>query len=164
MMAMRIKSLVTCGKHNRPLLSLVDREHGHWQLTLWLPGNEADRLGRVLGLAGHRCVAVFDLVQTLLRELDARVSGIVLDTDHDGVGAMLRLDRAGTELLVPCHPADGLALAELAGAPIHATLSTMQHARLISAEAREDLPGWLERVRPDDFRAASSGPGRDIGE
>jgi bifunctional DNase/RNase len=129
-----------------------------------LPGNEADRLARVLGLTGHRCVAVFDLVRTLLRELDARVSAIVLDADHEDVGAMLHLDRAGTELLVPCHPADGLALAELTGAPIHATPATMQHARLVTAEPREDVPAWLERVRPDDFRAKSRGPGRDLVE
>jgi bifunctional DNase/RNase len=164
MMAMRIKSLVMCSKHKRPLLSLVDREGGQWQLTLWLPGNEADRLARVLGLTGHRCVAVFDLVQTLLRELDARVSAVVLDADHEGVGAMLRLDRAGTELVVPYHPADGLALAELTGAPIHATPATMQHARLVSAEPRADLNAWLERVRPGDFGTKSSGPSRDIGE
>jgi bifunctional DNase/RNase len=164
MMAMRIKSLVMCPKHNRPLLSLVDRERGQWQLTLWLPGNEADRLARALGLAGHRCVAVFDLVQTLLRELDARVSAIVLDADHEGVGAMLHLDRAGTEILVPCHPADGLALAELTGSPIHATPATMQHARLLAPEPHEDVPAWLERVRPDDFQDKSSGPGRDLGE
>src|SRR5688572_25327993 len=117
MMAMRIKSFVMCPEHNRPLLSLVDRERGQWQLTLWLPANEADRLARVLGLAGHRCVAVFDLVRALLRELEARVSAVVLNADHEGVGALLRLDRAGSELLLPCHPADGLALAELTGVP-----------------------------------------------
>lgn len=153
MMPMRIRSLVTCPAHNRPLLTLVDADHGQWQLTLWLPGNEAERLGRVLGLTGHRCVAVFDLVQALLREFEGRLLAVVLDADAEGVGALLRLDRTGTEVLVPCHPADALALAERIGAPIYATPATLRYARPTSTEAGGAVARWLERVRPDDFEA-----------
>jgi hypothetical protein len=35
MTPMRIRSLVTCA-HDRPLLTLVDRDRGQWHLALWL--------------------------------------------------------------------------------------------------------------------------------
>ncbi len=154
MIAMKIRSLVRCAAHDRPLLTLVDRDGGQWHLALWLPANEAERLARVLGLTGPRCVAVFDLVQTLIEQLDGRVLAAELDADERGVGAVLRLQRGGgQELVIPCHPGDAVALAERAGAPILATPATLRYARPVGPEAGGDLAAWLARVRPEDFEA-----------
>ncbi|HXH84741.1 MAG TPA: bifunctional nuclease domain-containing protein, partial [Candidatus Tectomicrobia bacterium] len=96
-------------------------EHAEWQLALWLPDNEAERLARALGLAGHGCVGIFDLVEALLEKLGCRVTAAVLDTAAGAVVAALRVGDGTSESAIACHPADAIALATRAGAPIYAT-------------------------------------------
>lgn len=156
MIPIRVQMLVRCTRHNRPLLVLAGEEGGDRRLGLWLPDNEAERLARTLGLTGHRCVAIFDLVDALLEKLDGRLCGAVLDATAKGVVAFLRLNGAGTESTIPCHPADAVALATRAGVPIYATPDTLHHVRRDGVEHFDGgVAGWLARVRPDDFEPPS---------
>jgi bifunctional DNase/RNase len=62
------------------------------------------------------------------------------------------LAREGREMLLPCHPADALALAVRAGKPIIAHDSALAHARSTGTPApRASLRNWLDQVRPADF-------------
>lgn len=62
------------------------------------------------------------------------------------------VEREGAELLLPCHPADALALAVRARAPIMAQDSALALARPGPPPPPEDdVQGWLDRVRPGDF-------------
>lgn len=54
------------------------------------------------------------------------------------------IERDGLELLIPCHPADAVALAVRAGKPIMAQDSALAHAL-------DAVQAWLDRVRPADF-------------
>ena len=75
-----------------------------------------------------------------------------LEGDERGISAGLVLDRNGGELLIPCHPADALALAVRAHAPIVAEDSALAHARAAGASPTSDaMRDWLDRVRPADF-------------
>jgi len=158
MITMRVHDLATCPRHNRPVLTLVDRDTGRWHLTFWLPPNEAERLALVLGLTGHQCVAVFDLVLALLTRFERRVLGAVLDAGDEGVSATLRVGHVSGEVEVACHPADALALAEHAKAPIQATARTLRYARLVPATPDDAEGAWLASLRPDDFRAPGTSP------
>src|SRR5688500_12158235 len=128
---MRVRDLVTCPRHGRPLLTLVDATSERWQVTLWLSVNEADRLARVLGVVPHRCVAIFDLVDSLLASFDGRVASVLLDADDNGIGAMLTVEDGARSIEIACHPADALALATRCAAPVYASPATMRHARPI---------------------------------
>jgi bifunctional DNase/RNase len=56
----------------------------------------------------------------------------------------------------PCHPAEALALAVRARAPILAQDSALALARPVTSDAG-DVRQWLDRVNPGDFEA---GPAR----
>jgi bifunctional DNase/RNase len=64
------------------------------------------------------------------------------------------VERAGLELLIPCHPADALALAVRAGKPIMAQDSALTFARSApgpGAPAGDAVRQWVDRLRPTDF-------------
>jgi hypothetical protein len=76
--------------------------------------------------------------------------------------------REGAELLLPCHPADALALGVRARAPIMAQDSALALARPAppsSSPAPDDVQGWLDRVSlsdetPESRLTASRSDGR----
>lgn len=80
----------------------------------------------------------------------------MVDAEDDGITAALILKRDDREVRFACHPADAIALATMAAAPIYASGAAMDHSCPLgpcailpinaSAAAR-----WLERVRPEDF-------------
>jgi bifunctional DNase/RNase len=55
-------------------------------------------------------------------------------------------------MIIPCHPADALALAVRADKPIMAHDSALAHARSAGPPPPEDvMRNWLDQVRPADF-------------
>ena len=158
MTPMRVLDLSTCRLTGQPALLLGEMEGGR-RLAFYLPLNEANRLARVLGRAECACSPVFDLVETLVGTLAARVLRAELEGDADGISGALVLMRDGAELYLPAHPADALALALRAAAPIVARPGALAQARHAGADeppAATEAPGgvqaWLERLRPTDFR------------
>lgn len=75
----------------------------------------------------------------------------------------------GRELVLPCHPADAVALAVRAGKPIMAHDSALAHAHSAPLSNQTDaaseppptaldaVQAWLDQVRPADF---GDGPAR----
>jgi bifunctional DNase/RNase len=66
------------------------------------------------------------------------------------------LERDGLEMILPCHPADAIALAVRASKPIVAHDSALAHAR--SASNPPDgaaVQDWLDQVSPGDFEEGS---------
>lgn len=157
MTLMRVKAL----NHNPEgdLATVVlETQTGNLALGFIIPLNEANRLARVLGLTRCRCAPIYDMVLELVAHLGASVARTVLDCEDQGIYATLVLaeDKAPFELR--CHPADGLALALRARAPIYATAEALAHACPLSEPHRHggddgDVTQWLDRVRPDDFRS-----------
>jgi bifunctional DNase/RNase len=89
---------------------------------------------------------------------------VVLDGDDVEVCGTLYIKGNDGEATLPCHPADGLALAERAGAPIYATDEVLSHACPLgqSHHHRAGLPHVTHgpaRTRPDDLQAHQ--PGRN---
>lgn len=113
---------------------------------------EANRLARCLGMASWTCTPIFELTEQLVGHLGATVVRACPEGDERGISAGLVLDRGGAELLIPCHPADALALAVRARAPIVAGDSALVHARATGTPPpRDAMRDWLDRVRPADF-------------
>lgn len=125
--------------------------HDRW-LAFYIPMNEANRLARCLGMTQCPCTPIFELTEQLIGHMGATVVRACLEGDERGISAGLVLERDGAELLLPCHPADAVALAVRARVPIVAEDSALAHARSGGTPPPEDvMRDWLDQVRPADF-------------
>jgi hypothetical protein len=156
MTLMRVKALTYDATTRHATVVLGDPAE-QLALGFLVPLNEADRLARALGQTPCRCVPVFDLVEALLARFEVRVSRVVLDGHSElGISSTLYIKQGEDEAAFSCHPADALALATRAGAPVYATEEALRHAcRLDEPHRHESVSGdvteWLERVTPEDF-------------
>jgi bifunctional DNase/RNase len=103
-----------------------------------------------------------ELIDRLLAHLKARVLHVVLDGDDMEVSGTLYIRGNDGEATIPCHPADGLALATRAGAPIYATDEVLRYAGPLGQSHHHEigLPYVmhdLARARPEDFHAHRQG-------
>lgn len=110
MTPMRVIEVSTCPHTGQPMVLLQVEGRDRW-LAFYLPMNEANRLARCLGMTPCACTPIFELTEQLVGHLGATVVRARLEGDERGISAGLGLDRGGAELLIPCHPADALALA-----------------------------------------------------
>ena len=127
------------------------------QLAFLIPMNEAHRLARILGISPCACVPVLELIDGLLTYFKAHVLRVVLDGDDVEVSGTLYIKGNDGEATMPCHPPDGLALAERAGAPIYATDEVLHYACPLVQSHQHDtgLPYVMhgpQRVGPEHFR------------
>ena len=151
MTPMRVIEVSTCSHTGQPMVLLQVEGRDRW-LAFYLPINEANRLARCLGMTQCACAPIFELIEQLVGHLGATVVRACLEGDERGLSAGLVLDRGGAELLIPCHPADALALAVRARAPIVAGDSALAHARATGTPPPKNaMRDWLDRVRPADF-------------
>ena len=151
MTPMRVIEVSTCPHTGRPMVMLQVEGRDTW-LAFYIPLNEANRLARCLGMTQCPCTPIFELTEQLIGHLGATVVRACLEGDERGIAAGLVLERDGAELLMPCHPADAVALAVRARAPIVAEDSALAHARSTGTPPPEDaMRTWLDQVRPADF-------------
>ncbi|MGH7344063.1 MAG: bifunctional nuclease domain-containing protein [Candidatus Rokuibacteriota bacterium] len=114
--------------------------------------NEANRLARVLGKTCCARVPIFDLVGDLAQAGGLEVVRAEIDGDDRGVSASLVIRRAGRDRAMACPPADALALALRAKAPILASPGALAHACPADHELRNHaVRRWLDRLSPADF-------------
>jgi bifunctional DNase/RNase len=136
-------------------LAAVDRP---LRLGLMIPMNEANRLARALGLGPCPCVPIFELLEGVLAWCQGRIQRVVLDGTDAGISGHLYVAHAGGEHPFPCHPGDGLALAQRSGAPLYAAEGALRYACPLAPHAfgskneLGDVHRWLARVKPEDFQ------------
>jgi bifunctional DNase/RNase len=151
MTPMRVIEVSTCPHTGQPMVMLQVEGRDRW-LAFYIPTNEANRLARCLGMTPCPCTPIFELTEQLIGHLGARVVRAFLEGDERGISAGLVLERGGAELPIPCHPADAVALAVRARAPIVAEDSALAHARPTGTpQPEEAMRNWLDQVRPADF-------------
>lgn len=155
MTLMRVKALTHDAKTRHATVVLEDLAE-QLGLGFLVPMNEANRLARALGQTPCPCVPVFDLVEALLAHFEVRVSRVVLDGHSElGISSTLYIKQGEDKAAFSCHPADALALAVRAQAPIYATPEALAHACSLQAHSHgadfSDVSRWLERVKPEDF-------------
>jgi len=151
MTPMRVIEVSTCPHTGRPMVMLQVAGRDRW-LAFYIQMNEANRLARCLGMTQCPCTPIFELTEQLIGHLGGTVVRAFLEGDERGISAGLVLERDGAELLIPCHPADAVALAVRARAPIVAEDSALAHARSTGTPPPEDaMRNWLDQVRPADF-------------
>ncbi len=151
MTPMRVIEVNRCPHTGRPMVMLQVEGHDRW-LAFYIPMNEANRLARCLGMTQCPCTPIFELTEQLIGHMGATVVRACLEGAERGISAGLVLERDGAELLLPCHPADAVALAVRASVPIVAEDSALAHARSTGTPPPQDATrDWLDHVRPTDF-------------
>jgi bifunctional DNase/RNase len=161
MTLMLICRLTHCPGYGQATVVLEDMAR-RLQLAFLIPINEAHRLARILGISPCPRVPVLELIDGLLTHFKARVLRVVLDGDDVEISGTLYIRGNDGETTMPCHPADGLALAEQASAPIYATDQVLRHACPLGRPHHHGigLPHAMygpERVRPENFYAHQQG-------
>jgi hypothetical protein len=151
MTEMRIVDLCTCRGTDQPMVLLEDEQRTRW-LSFYLPMNEANRLARVLGKTPCRAVPIFELLGQVAQSVDLSVLRAEIDGDDRGVSASIVFRQGALDLSLACHPADAMALALRAGAPIFASDSALARGCAADPELRaQAVQRWLDRLTPSDF-------------
>src|SRR5262245_33206867 len=143
---------IKAGTNGDDAILVLQTADGARYLGFFVPMNEANRLARVLGMTGCRCSPIYDLLMALGKAVATPIGRAVLDVTPDGIGATLVFQHREDDITIECHPADAVALAVRAHAPIYATLAAMVHACPAGAhpEVADETLRWLATIRPDE--------------
>jgi uncharacterized protein len=156
---MSIKGLMLDPVSNSPIVVLKDHEEKFF-LPIWVGIFEANAIALQLENISTPRPMTHDLLRTLISELDARVSRIVINDLRDSTFfAQIRLliTRGGTDqtLEIDARPSDAIALALRAEAPIFVAQSVLEQAQTITPEDGEDqderTKKWFENLSPEDL-------------
>jgi bifunctional DNase/RNase len=156
MTLMRIRQVVPCATDNRVVIVLEDAP-GRRVLTFYADPEEARRLARELARGRRVCHPIYDFVHGLLNALQVAATHVVLeDVNGRGIGSLVCLRHAESEIRVRCYPPDALAFALRSGVPIYATGAALAHAEPLPSNAdtehrRGEVEQWLEGLKPGDF-------------
>jgi bifunctional DNase/RNase len=160
LVAMSIKGLMLDPVSNSPIVVLKDDEEKFF-LPIWVGIFEANAIALQLENITTPRPMTHDLLRTMIDELDARVTRIVISELRDSTFyAQIRLliHREGNEstLEVDARPSDAIALALRTEAPIFVAQEVLEQAQTLSPEAAgeeqiEKTKEWFENLSPEDL-------------
>lgn len=160
LVAMSIKGLMLDPVSNSPIVVLKDDEDKFF-LPIWVGIFEANAIALQLEHITTPRPMTHDLLRTMIDELDARVTRIVISELRDSTFyAQIRLmiNRAGSEstLEVDARPSDAIALALRTEAPIFVAQDVLDQAQTLTPEAEpeehaEKTKEWFENLSPEDL-------------
>jgi uncharacterized protein len=158
LVSMSIKGLMLDPVSNSPIVVLKDDEEKFF-LPIWVGIFEANAIALQLENITTPRPMTHDLLRTMIAELDARVSSIVINELRDSTFfAQIRLliTREGGDqtLEIDARPSDAIALALRTEAPIFVAQEVLEQAQTISPEGEdndEKMKKWFENLTPDEL-------------
>ena len=157
---MSIKGLMLDPVSNSPIVVLKDEEEKFF-LPIWVGIFEANAIALQLENVATPRPMTHDLLRTMISELDARVTRIVINDLRDSTFfAQIRLlvtKSGGDRMLeIDARPSDAIALALRTEAPIYVAQSVLEQAQTISPEGNgeeqdEKVKNWFDNLSPDDL-------------
>ena len=159
LVAMSIKGLMLDPVSNSPIVVLKDDEEKFF-LPIWVGIFEANAIALQLENITTPRPMTHDLLRTLISELDATVSRIVINELRDSTFfAQIRLvtRRGGSDQLleIDARPSDAIALALRTEAPIFVAQSVLEQAQTLAPEGGEEqvekTREWFENLSPEDL-------------
>ena len=157
---MSIKGLMMDPITNMPIVILHDPD-GRRVLPIWVGVFEANAIALQIENVATPRPMTHDLLRTMIDELDARVTRIVINELRESTFyAQIRLiiSRAGSEstLEVDARPSDAIALALRTEAPIFVSQDVLEQAQTLTPEAgseehAEKTKEWFENLSPEDL-------------
>ena len=155
MVKMEIKGLLMDPVSNMPVVILRDAGDGIF-LPIWVGIFEANAIAIAMERISTPRPMTHDLLNNLVKELDARVERIVINDLKDNTFfARIHLSRAGSTWTVDSRPSDAIALALRCQSEIFVEEEVLEKSKTLRAEGSdpdpERLKKWLEEVNPEDL-------------
>ena len=154
MVKMEIKGLLMDPVSNMPVVILRDAGDGVF-LPIWVGIFEANAIAIAMEKIATPRPMTHDLLNNLVRELDARVERIVINDLKDNTFfARIHLSRAGATWTVDSRPSDAIALALRCQSEIFVEEEVLEKSKTLRVEGDPDperLKKWLEEVNPEDL-------------
>jgi bifunctional DNase/RNase len=158
LVSMSIKGLMLDPVSNSPIVVLKDDDEKFF-LPIWVGIFEANAIALQLENISTPRPMTHDLLRTMIDELDATVTRIVINELRDSTffaRILLNTSRGGTDrtLEIDARPSDAIALALRTEAPIFVAQSVLEQAQTITPEAEESeekVSKWFENVSPEDL-------------
>jgi uncharacterized protein len=155
MVKMEIKGLLMDPVSNMPVVILRDAGDGIF-LPIWVGIFEANAIAIAMERIATPRPMTHDLLNNLVKELDARVERIVINDLKDNTFfARIHLSRAGSTWTVDSRPSDAIALALRCQSEIFVEEEVLEKSKTLRAEGSEPDPErlkkWLEEVNPEDL-------------
>ena len=155
MVKMEIKGLLMDPVSNMPVVILRDAGDGIF-LPIWVGIFEANAIAIAMERIATPRPMTHDLLNNLVKELDARVERIVINDLKDNTFfARIHLSRAGNTWTVDSRPSDAIALALRCQSEIFVEEEVLEKSKTLRAEGSEPDPErlkkWLEEVNPEDL-------------
>ena len=155
MVKMEIKGLLMDPVSNMPVVILRDAGDGVF-LPIWVGIFEANAIAIAMEKIATPRPMTHDLLNNLVRELDARVERIVINDLKDNTFfARIHLSRAGATWTVDSRPSDAIALALRCQSEIFVEEEVLEKSRTLHAEGSDQDPDrlrkWLEEASPDEL-------------
>jgi uncharacterized protein len=155
MVKMEIKGLLMDPVSNMPVVILRDAGDGIF-LPIWVGIFEANAIAIAMERIATPRPMTHDLLNNLVKELDARVERIVINDLKDNTFfARIHLSRAGSTWTVDSRPSDAIALALRCQSEIFVEEEVLEKSKTLRAEGSdpdpERLKKWLEEVNPEDL-------------
>lgn len=130
-------SLVT--QHRVVILREVD---GDRHLPIWIGRFEAEAIAMVLQGVDATRPLPYDLLTSVLGELDTKIEHIVVsDLNQDVFYASIILDKSGTVVQIDSRPSDAIAVAVRANVPILVEESVMDRAGITMGDEEDEPSG-----------------------
>jgi hypothetical protein len=158
LVAMSIKGLMLDPVSNSPIVVLKDEDEKFF-LPIWVGIFEANAIALQLENITTPRPMTHDLLRTMIAELDARVTRIVINDLRDATffaQILLLITRGGADrtLLIDARPSDAIALALRTEAPIYVAQSVLEQAQTITPEGEEQdekMKKWFDNLSPEDL-------------
>jgi len=155
MVKMEIKGLLMDPVSNMPVVILRDAGDGIF-LPIWVGIFEANAIAIAMERISTPRPMTHDLLNNLVKELDARVERIVINDLKDNTFfARIHLSRAGATWTVDSRPSDAIALALRCQSEIFVEEEVLEKSKTLRTEGGdpdpERLKKWLEEVNPEDL-------------
>jgi len=155
MVKMEIKGLLMDPVSNMPVVILRDAGDGIF-LPIWVGIFEANAIAIAMERISTPRPMTHDLLNNLVKELDARVERIVINDLKDNTFfARIHLSRAGATWTVDSRPSDAIALALRCQSEIFVEEEVLEKSKTLRTEGGdqdpERLKQWLEEVNPEDL-------------
>lgn len=155
---MTIKAILMVPKTSAAVV-LLKEEPGDREIPIWVGPAEVRAIG--LQVENYEPPRPFthDLIRELLRELDVRVTKVVIhDVQDNTFYAHIHMEQKRQRLAVDARPSDAIAVALRTRAPIYVHARVMEQSARTTEEVVADPPDdsealgdWLEGLDEDDL-------------
>lgn len=156
---MSIKGLMLDPVSNSPIVVLKDDDEKFF-LPIWVGIFEANAIALQLENITTPRPMTHDLLRTMISELDARVTRIVINDLRDStffaqIRLLINRGNGDRTLEIDARPSDAIALALRTEAPIYVAQTVLEQAQTIAPDGagddEEKTRKWFENLSPEDL-------------